>query len=55
MRKQGEGTYMDIKNTDSSYELMPVPYWDWIDKQNEIVEFMNQQQDCDEVKFIYPL
>ena len=55
MSKQGEGTYMDIKNTDSSYELMPVPYWDWIDKQNEIVEFMNQQQDCDEVKFIYPL
>lgn len=55
MREQGEGTYMDIKNTDSSYELMPVPYWDWIDKQNEVVEFMNQQQECDEIKFIYPL
>lgn len=55
MRKQGEGTYIDIKNTESSYELMPVPYWDWIDKQNEVAEYMNQQQDCDEVKFVYPL
>lgn len=55
MRKQGEGTYLDIKNTESSYELMPVPYWDWIDKQNEVAEYMNQQQDCDEVKFVYPL
>lgn len=55
LRKQGEGTYIDIKNTESSYELMSVPYWDWIDKQNEVAEFMHQQQECDEIKFVYPL
>ena len=55
MRGQGEGTYMDIKNSDTSYELMTVPYWDWIDKQDEVVEFMNKQQENDDVKFAYPL
>ncbi len=55
MRKQGEGSYFDIKNKETAAVIMQVPYWDWIDKKQDVAEFMSKHQDDDELRFVYPL
>lgn len=55
MRKQGEGTYLDIKNSDTSVDLMQIPYWEWIDKEQEVAEFMNLHKEDEELRFVYPI
>lgn len=55
LRQQGEGSFLDIKNKDDYHIIMPVPYWDWIDKKQEVAEFLSEHQDDDEIKFAYPL
>ena len=55
MRKQGEGSYYDIINNETAAVLMQVPYWDWIDKKQEVAEFMSKHQEDAELKYVYPL
>ena len=55
LRKQGEGSFLDIKDKDNGGVLMLLPYWDWIDKKQEVSELMSQHQDDEELKFVYPL
>lgn len=55
LRRQGEGSYLDIKNNSSSNILMVVPYWDWIDKKQEVAEFFSENREEEGVKFCYPL
>lgn len=55
LRSQGEGTFLDIKGKESCQDVIPVPYWEWIDKKNDIAKYFCNHQDDEEVKFSYPL
>ena len=55
MRQQGEGTFLDIKGLEYTQDVMTVPYWDWIDKKNEVSQYFCDHQNDDEIKFAYPL
>ncbi|MBI4222618.1 MAG: DEAD/DEAH box helicase family protein [Planctomycetes bacterium] len=54
LESQGAGTFADIKdgNIDA---LLPVPYWEWHDRQSEVVEILSKQKDKDSVKFTWPI
>jgi replicative superfamily II helicase len=47
LRKQGAGTFADINN-ESKSAVLAVPYWDWQDKEEEVVHILskyNKNQD----------
>lgn len=51
---QGAGTYADISNGSHS-AISPIPYWDWQDKQTEVVKILSKHTTGDEIKFVWPL
>lgn len=54
IEKQGAGTYADILN--HQYDsLLPVPYWDWQDKQFDVARILSKYKDLDEIRFVWPL
>ena len=54
LKKQGEGSYIDIKNGDSN-EIMAVPYWDWQDKQSEVLDILSKNKELNVIKFPWPI
>lgn len=52
--EQGAGTCADIhlKNYGA---FLPVPYWDWIDKNKEVVTILANHAADNEIKFAWPL
>ncbi|WP_234396926.1 DEAD/DEAH box helicase [Bacillus massiliglaciei] len=54
LEKQGYGTYADIKrkNYDS---ILPVPYWDWQDKQTEVAQILSKYSVSSDIKYAWPL
>lgn len=51
---QGAGTFADIKN--QKYDsILPVPYWAWRDRQEEVTRFLAKCSDDDDLKFVWPL
>lgn len=54
LENQGAGTYADIRN--GSYNsLLPIPYWEWHDRQSEVIKILAKQKDIDSIKFVWPL
>ncbi|MCF7717916.1 DEAD/DEAH box helicase family protein [Aeromonas jandaei] len=54
IRWQGEGSYLEIK--DGNYDTMlPIPYWAWLDKSDEVTTLINEHIRDDRVTFIWPL
>lgn len=46
LREQGEGSFLEIKDSESD-TLLPVPYWSWQDKKYEVakaLESVNQEE-----------
>lgn len=54
LRDQGVGTFHDILNKRSN-GLIPIPYWCWQDKINEITKIISEQTDDNHIKFAWPL
>ncbi|MEY2561159.1 MAG: hypothetical protein QOG51_1574 [Verrucomicrobiota bacterium] len=54
LESQGAGTFADIKNK-STDSFLPVPYWDWREKQSEIVAILAKHVENKKVKFTWPL
>ena len=54
LEKQGIGTFADIKNQ-SRDGLLPVPYWEWIDRRSEVATILSKYISRDEIKFTWPL
>jgi hypothetical protein len=48
------GTYADICNHDQE-ALLLVPYWEWRDKHNEVVEVLAKYNEKRSIKFAWPL
>jgi replicative superfamily II helicase len=54
LKTQGAGTFIDI--CEKSYDaILPVPYWEWRDKEDEVIRIIASQANLDEVKFAWPL
>jgi replicative superfamily II helicase len=54
LEEQGAGTYADIRRKDFG-AFLPVPYWDWIDRNQDIVRILSKYALNDSVKFAWPL
>lgn len=54
IREQGEGSFLEIKSGDYN-TMLPIPYWSWYEKRNEITELIITCKDDDEVKFVWPI
>ena len=50
LEKQGAGTFADIKKGDYD-SFICVPYWDWHDKNSEVVSILANNNDLKEIKF----
>lgn len=54
LEEQGAGTYADIRKNDFG-AFLPVPYWEWIDHNAEVVKILSKYSRDDVVKFAWPL
>lgn len=54
LRGQGEGSYLEIES--GSYNTMlPIPYWSWIDRKNEVTASLIEHKEDDEIAFAWEL
>ncbi len=54
LRDQGAGTFSDI--VAGEYEaILPVPYWAWIDRRDEVTEILSKHRQDDGIKFVWPV
>jgi hypothetical protein len=54
LKRQSHAKFLDLKNGDPR-GVMEVPYWTWLDHQQEILEALHAHKTDDELKFSYPL
>lgn len=54
IRGQGEGSFLEIESGDYN-TMLPVPYWSWFEKADEITKEILQYKGDDEIKFAWPL
>lgn len=54
IREQGEGSFLEIESGDYN-TMLPVPYWSWHEKRNEITRSLVECKNDIEVKFVWPL
>ena len=54
LKGQGEGTYADLMRHEYD-AILPVPYWDWIDKVSEVADILSRHSDTKQIKFPWPL
>lgn len=50
--EQGEGTFLEISNGDFN-SFLPIPYWKWIEKSDEIIHTISQYKENKEIKFAW--
>lgn len=51
---QGEGSFLDIRDGDYN-TMLPIPYWCWLDKIDEVTTFLASHRNDDDIKFSWPL
>ena len=54
LREQGAGTLQDLINKQSN-TMMPIPYWCWQSKINEITKIISQNTDDNRIKFAWQI
>lgn len=54
LEEQGAGTYADIRRKDFG-AFLPVPYWEWIDHNSDVVRILAKYAADDSLKFVWPL
>jgi replicative superfamily II helicase len=54
LEEQGAGTYADIRGKDFG-AFLPVPYWDWIDRNSDVVRILAKYTANKSIKFAWPL
>lgn len=52
--EQGAGTYADIVSG-SRNDILPVPYWEWRDKQPEVLSILAKHSDSKAIKFAWEI
>lgn len=51
---QGHGSYMEIENEEYN-TFLPIPYWAWIDKKDDVIDIISANKDLNEIKFVWPI
>ena len=51
--EQGEGTFLEIENGDYN-SFLPIPYWNWIDKSEEVLQIISNYRDDISITFSWP-
>lgn len=51
--EQGEGTFLEIENGDYN-SFLPIPYWNWIDKSEEVLQILSNYRDELSIMFSWP-
>jgi len=54
LKNQGVGTYQELKAGDYN-AFLPVPYWDWRDRETETAQILAKHKDAESIKFAWPL
>lgn len=55
LRAQGPGTLAEMKENNKWEAILPVPYWAWIDKADDVAVILARHTETREVKFAWPL
>ena len=55
LMEQGEGSYTDIRLGNNVEDVMPIPYWAWIDKKSYLTTLFSEHSNDDELKFVWPI
>lgn len=53
LKNQRPGTYSDIDHGD--YGFMAVPYWDWYERQEEVLEILRDYKESNDLRFVWDL
>ena len=52
--RQGAGSYADVRQ--QKYDaFLPLPYWDWTDKNANVAQILSRHAQSNEVKFAWPV
>lgn len=54
LREQGAGTFADLLRHEFD-AILPVPYWEWIDKAADVATILSRHTDQKAIKFAWPL
>ena len=54
IREQGEGSFLEIESGDYN-TMLPIPYWSWYEKRDEITKAIITCKDDNKVKFVWPI
>jgi replicative superfamily II helicase len=54
LQEQGEGSFFEIKNSESA-TFLPVPYWNWQDKKSEVLQILLEHTGDTKVMFTWDL
>lgn len=54
LKDQGLGTYSDLLRHEDD-AILPVPYWEWMDKVGDVASILSRHTDQNSVKFAWPL
>ncbi|MFO0845333.1 MAG: DEAD/DEAH box helicase family protein [Gemmataceae bacterium] len=54
LTEQGAGTFTDIQNGDYD-ALLPVPYWAWSDRRDEVTAILADNKQDESIKFAWPI
>ncbi len=54
IKDQGEGSYLEIKSGDYN-TMLPIPYWSWYDKKDEVTQSIIKHKEDDEIAFVWPV
>ena len=54
LSEQGEGTYLEISNGDYN-SFLPVPYWAWIEKSDEVLRILSKYREERDVVFTWSI
>ncbi|WP_367104716.1 DEAD/DEAH box helicase family protein [uncultured Psychrobacter sp.] len=53
LSEQGEGTFLEIESGEYN-SFLPIPYWSWIDKSNEVLKILSNYRSKREITFSWP-
>lgn len=54
IREQGEGSFLEIESGEYN-TMLPIPYWSWYEKREEITKAIIESKGDNEVKYVWPI
>lgn len=54
IREQGEGSFLEIESGEYN-TMLPIPYWSWFDKREEVTRAISDHREDDEIKYVWPV